>query len=345
LRLSRRSFVFGGGAAAAAAASVALAGAALAKRPQALKQATAIPITANPIDRFSVSNPDRTRFGALAFRSGLDLRSSVSGFGGFSGLWRSPDGRDIAALADNAQWLTARLETSDGRLSGLSGAVLAPLLLSNGKPLRKSRYYDTESFAIAGNAVYVGVERNHAVIRLELDGEGTPVGGRPIPVPKEIQDLPGNQGLEAMGIAPLRSPLSGALVAVAERAQPGDAAPTRGFILTGPRQGAFDVVRSEGYDIADLAFLPSGEALLLERRFSILGGFGLRLRRVAAEAIRPGASVDGAVIFESDASHQIDNMEGLAVHREGDETILTLISDNNFNFFQRTIMLEFALVG
>jgi hypothetical protein len=341
LRLSRRSFLFGGGA----AVSAALAGKALAGRPQALAQATPVPITAIPIDRLSVSDPDRARFGALVFRSGLDLRSPVSGFGGFSGLWRSPDGRDVAALADNAHWLTARIETSDGRLSGLSGAVLTPLLLSNAKPMRKSRFYDTESFAIAGNTIYVGVERNHAVIRLELDGARVPVRGRPISVPKEIQDLPGNQGLEAMGIAPPRSPLAGALIAVAERAQWSDGAPTRGFILTGPRQGAFDVVRSEDYDIADLAFLPSGEVLLLERRFSIFAGFGMRLRRVPAEAIRPGASVDGAVIFESDASQRIDNMEGLSVHREGDETILTMVSDNNFNSFQRTIMLEFALVG
>jgi hypothetical protein len=36
-------------------------------------------------------------------------------------------------------------------------------------------------------------------------------------------------------------------------------------------------------------------------------------------------------------------MEGLAVHREGGETILTLISDDNFSRLQRTLLLEFAL--
>ncbi|MFC4170849.1 esterase-like activity of phytase family protein [Microvirga sp. GCM10011540] len=169
--------------------------------------------------------------------------------------------------------------------------------------------------------------------------------GRPVPVPEELKDLPGNRGLEAIGIAPPRSPLSGAIVAVAERAARGDEAPTRGFILTGPRQGAFEVVRSNGYEIADLAFLPDGDMLLLDRRFSLLGAFSIRLRRVARDAIRPGALVDGPVIFESDASLQIDNMEGLSVHREGGETILTLISDDNFSPFQRTILLEFALVG
>ena len=40
---------------------------------------------------------------------------------------------------------------------------------------------------------------------------------------------------------------------------------------------------------------------------------------------------------------QIDNMEGMALHRDGRETVITMISDDNFNAFQRTLLLEFAL--
>ena len=341
MRLSRRSFLIGS----AAIGTAALAGQAIAQRPQAFARATPISITATPIDRFSVSDPDRSRFGALAFRSGLDLRAATSGFGGFSGLWRSSGGRDLIALADNAQWLRARVETAEGRLSGLTDAVMAPLLLDSGTPLRRTRFYDTEGLAVSGDTVFVGVERSHGVIRFAWTREGGPARGQPIPVPESLQDLPGNNGLEAIGVAPPQSPLSGALIAVAERARPGGDAPTQGFILTGPRRGSFDVVRSGAYDISDLAFLPNGDVLLLERRFSLFGGFSVRLRRVARDAIRPGASVDGVVIYESDASHQIDNMEGLAVHQESGETILTMISDNNFNSFQRTVLLEFALAG
>ena len=339
MRLSRRTFLIGGGAVATAA----LAGGALAQRPQALDEATAIPVSATPISRFSVTDPDRTRFGDLFFRAGLELKSPVWTFGGFSGLWRSPDGQNLMALADNAQYLSARVETSDGRLSGLSGAVLAPLLLESGKPLRRSRFYDTESFAVAGDKIFVGVERSHAVIRFQRDGKGLPVKGRPIAAPPEIRKLPNNHGLEAMAIAPPRSPLAGALVAIAERLRKAENAHTAGFIMTGPRQGIFELKRSHGYDISDLAFLPDGDALLLERRFSFFSGFAIRMRRVSAGAIAPGANVDGDVIFESDASQQIDNLEGLAVHREGNETVLTLISDDNFNPLQRTLLLEFAL--
>ncbi len=132
-------------------------------------------------------------------------------------------------------------------------------------------------------------------------------------------------------------------MAIAEQVRPGPTIPTLGVILTGPRQGLFQVARSDDYDVTDLAFLPSGEALILERRFALLRGLSIRLRRVEAGAIRPGALVDGPVIFESEPSHQIDNMEGLALHQDGAETVLTLVSDNNFSRMQRTLLLEFAL--
>jgi hypothetical protein len=38
-------------------------------------------------------------------------------------------------------------------------------------------------------------------------------------------------------------------------------------------------------------------------------------------------------------------MEGLALHQEGGETVVTMISDNNFSTLQRTILLEFVLVS
>lgn len=334
MRLTRRRFLLGGGAAAATLVGT---GVALAQRPQAFRGATPIAVNARPIARLSTTDPDRSRFGALVFRAGIDLRSPVEAFGGFSGLWRSGTGEELIALADNAQVLKARVETSDGRLSGLSNPVLSPLILGNGVPMRRSRYYDTESFAVAGGAAFVGVERNHAVIRFERSAAGSIIRGVPIPTPKALRDLPSNGGLEAIAVAPQRSPLSGALIGMAEGGN--------GFILTGSRQGAFQVALSGGYDVTDMAFLPDGDAVILERRFSLFGGFGCRLRRIAAGTIRPDARVEGEVLYESEASHQVDNMEGLAVHREGGETVLSLISDNNFSALQRTLLLEFALAA
>jgi hypothetical protein len=69
------------------------------------------------------------------------------------------------------------------------------------------------------------------------------------------------------------------------------------------------------------------------------------MRRVALGEIKPGAVVDGPILFDVDLGYEIDNMEGLSVHRSaGGETILTLISDDNFSAVQRTLLLQFTLV-
>jgi hypothetical protein len=305
---------------------------------------TPIAVRATPIERFAAGG--QARFGALSFRSGLELQANEREFGGFSGLWRSGDGGEIVAITDRARWLTARVALAGGRLAGLNDAVLAPMLGASGRPLRRSRFYDTEALTLSGGTAFVAVERSHGLLRFPWAKEGVRARAQAVPGPAELRDLPSNQGLEAIGVAPPRSPLSGALVAIAERARRGDGEPTRGFVLSGPRAGAFDVARTGPFDVTDLAFLPSGEMLLLERRFSWLGGLGARIRRIPADAVAAGRTVDGPAIFEADGSQEIDNLEGLSIHRgPGSETVLTLISDDNFSALQRTLLLEFTLDG
>jgi hypothetical protein len=44
-------------------------------------------------------------------------------------------------------------------------------------------------------------------------------------------------------------------------------------------------------------------------------------------------------------SYQIDNMEGLSVHRGADgRLVFTMISDDNFSSLKRTILLQFTLL-
>ena len=61
--------------------------------------------------------------------------------------------------------------------------------------------------------------------------------------------------------------------------------------------------------------------------------------------IAAGKSSDlgaGETLAQFDNSAPIDNMEGVSVERRKDgKMILTLISDDNFNAFQRTVLLQF----
>ncbi len=339
MRLTRRALVFGG-------ALVWGTTQAKAQRPAAPAAPISIDVRGSALDHFSITDRERKRFGSMIFRSGVKLKSDHEAFGGFSGLWRSSNGGEIVAVTDAAQWLSAKLVKADGRLAGLSDAVMAPALGANGRPLRRTRSYDAEGLTIADGVAYLAIERSQEVMRFDWAKDGVGARGRPVPVPAEAKQFPRNKGLEAVGVAPPRSPLAGAVVVIAERAALDEGAPTRGFILTGPRRGAFDVARSGEYEPTDLAFLPTGDMLLLERRFSILRGIAARIRRIAAGALAPGASVDGPVIFEADGAYQLDNMEGIALHRETDGTVVvTLISDNNFSVLQRTLLLEFELDG
>lgn len=326
-----------------------LAGAALgpqaiaAGRPRDLDGPVAVAVRASPIAVFSPGDPQRTRFGDLVFRGGLRLSAPHPSFGGYSALWRSADGGRLVALSDTGSWLTAAPTYEDGRLAGLDDAVLAPVLGPGGVRLSAGRSYDTEGLAMAGGTAFVSIERTQEVMRFENFGrDGVLAHGRPILVPIGVKLLPLNQGLEAIGVAPRGSPLAGSLVAIAERSGNIEG-PTRGFVLTGTRRGIFHVERPGRYDITDMAFLPGGDLVLLERRFSFATSLNMRLRLIPAAKVRIGGRLTGEVLMQADLNQAIDNMEGLSVHRAPDgKLVLTLISDDNFAVYQRTILLEFS---
>jgi hypothetical protein len=303
---------------------------------------TPITVKSSQITAFSPADPERRRFGELEFRSGLRLTSSHEDFGGLSGLWRAPDGVGLVAISDRGHWLTARLQREAGRLAGLDDARIAPILRADGRALNRTRAWDTEGLAMAGGVAFIGIERTHQVMRFDFAKDGLMARGREVAVPREMKRLPSNKSLEAIAVAPPSHPLAGAVIVVAERSG-GEAGPTLGAILTGPRSGLFQVARPGAYDITDMAFLPDGDLLLLERWFRPFRGVAMRIRRVPGRMVAPGAMLDGAVLIEADLAQEIDNMEGLAIHQEEGRTILTLISDDNFSMLQRTILLEFAL--
>jgi hypothetical protein len=84
--------------------------------------------------------------------------------------------------------------------------------------------------------------------------------------------------------------------------------------------------------------------LLLERRYSVARGVAMRIRRVPLAAIKEGALVDGESLVKADLGYQIDNMEGIGVsHTPQGETVLTLVSDDNFSPMQRNLLLQFTL--
>jgi len=144
-------------------------------------------------------------------------------------------------------------------------------------------------------------------------------------------------------VPPPGSPLAGTLIAATERSL--DAQGNhRSYLIDGDRVAHFSVKRSDDFDVSDCTVLPPGDLLLLERRYSPLRGVAMRIRRIPLAGIKPDTLVDGMPLIEADLAYQIDNMEGIAVHRNATgETIITLVSDDNFSVLQRNLLLQFAI--
>jgi len=86
--------------------------------------------------------------------------------------------------------------------------------------------------------------------------------------------------------------------------------------------------------------------LLLERRYSPARGIALRIRRIPLADIKADTVLDGRSMIEADLAYQIDNIEGIAVHRNSaGEAIVTLVSDDNFSIIQRNLLLQFSVIG
>jgi hypothetical protein len=302
-----------------------------------------IEVSAKPITAFEPRDPARVRFGALTFRGGLELTSSYREFGGISAIRVAADGARFIAVTDKGRWLRGRITYDGTRPSGIADAEMAPVLGADGKPLAARGWYDTESIAQDGGTVWVGIERVNRIVRFDIGRHGLLAHGQPITVPAGIARLPHNKGLECLDFVPRRLPLGGTLLAISERGLDRDGN-IQGFLIGGSSAGEFSVKRIGDFDVSDCAVTPKGDLLVLERSFSRLRGVGMRIRRIPLAEVKPGVTIDGPALFEADMSYQIDNMEGLSVHRAADGAlVLTLISDDNFSMIQRTLLLQFTL--
>ncbi len=304
-----------------------------------------IEVNARPIASFDPADRSRTRFGALEYKSGLALTSSFRGFGGLSGLRLDAKGERFISFSDKGSWFTGRIVYKNGEMTGLADVEAAPMLGPDGRPITARGWFDTESIALDGSLVYIGLERVNQVLRFDFSKGFTRARGEVVPLPPAARKLPFNKGLEALIMVPKGMALAGTLIAMSERGL--DA---RGnliaFLIGGPSPGQFAIRRTNNFDISDAVLLPSGDLLILERKFSWVAGLGIRIRSVALKSITPGALVDGPSIFDVDLGYEIDNMEGIDAHVTPDgDTMLTMVSDDNFSLLQRTLLLQFKLVG
>ncbi|MBC7576013.1 MAG: esterase-like activity of phytase family protein [Tardiphaga sp.] len=303
-----------------------------------------IEIESRPIPSFDTRDRGHLRFGSLRYRSGLVLTSKYRDFGGLSGLRLDAKGENFVAISDKGNWFTGRITYNGAAMTGLADVEAVPILGADGRPITARGWYDSESIAVDGPTVYVGLERVHQILKFDFGRDGVRARGEVMPQPPGMRKLPSNGSLESLVVGHSGFALAGLLIAISERGL-APAGNIMAWLIGGKAPATFAVRRTDNFDISDAVQLPTGDLLLLERKFSLLGGAGIRIRRIALAGIVPGATVDGPAIFDADLGYEIDNFEGLEAHvTEEGETVLTLISDDNFSMLQRTLLMQFTLV-
>ncbi len=305
------------------------------------------PATAAPIEiRLSpvpLNDKDlaEVRVGELEFLAGFVLHARNPLFGGLSGLVLADEGRRFIAISDRGHWLSGQLRlAADGRLTGLDRTRLEPLRDLKGKQvLIRDGLHDAEAVErLPDGSLLVGFERRHRLWRYPDTTDLATARAEPFLDIKAFGRPPLNGGVEAL--APLAD---GSVLLLTEElfVESGD---LRGWLWRKGRALPLRYATLGPFKPTDLAVLPGGDLLVLERRYSPLGGAGARLVRIARDEVFPGARLEGREIASIAWPLTVDNFEALAVApAPGGGSLVYLLSDDNFSPLQDTILLQFRL--
>ncbi len=295
-------------------------------------------ITLKPI-QFDTENLKRTTVGRLEFMAGWKMESENSDFGGFSAMLAMPENR-FFFLSDAGVLTGFTLNEATNRAER---PFISPLPDGPARPNEfAKKNWDAESLLHDRETgqFWVGYERHHSVWRygpsLARKEAAQKIG--------KMQNWPGNGGAEAM----LKLDDDRFLVfSESAQAKPGG---YQALIFNGDpaepgtENQSFSHQPPKGYKITDAAILPDGKALLLHRRFTPLNGVSAIVSIADLSNIAVGKVWKSKRIATLASPIKVDNMEALAVTREGEDTIIWIASDDNFSPIQETLLMKFRLL-
>lgn len=287
-------------------------------------------------------DPGRMRLGDLRYTGGVELSSEDERFGGWSALHVSgaSDALELIVVSDRGGLAYGKLELDDQQ-SPLAVQLdrYEPMTDLIGAPLEGAAA-DAEGLAILSETeLAVSFERDHRVWRYQRE---SPLIATPLALPPRTQGVGDNAGLEGLTVddaylwASVEYPIRGEETHTLWRYDRTDmdAAPTE-----------FQLALNPDYGLTSLETDSVGGLYLLQRFYRRDVGNRIRVLHLNADQIAAAgeAALEPALLAELTEDMTVDNFEGLAVVEINGETRLFLISDDNFNDSQRTLLLSFAV--
>lgn len=306
--------------------------------PSAAAAVDAVPLAVEAVP-LNPENELQVRAGALRYRGGIAVRSPDKRFGGFSGLAVDADGRRLTAVSDRGARFRAQIRYGDaGRLTGLAAGRIGPLRGPDGRPLR-GLDADAEALAfLPDGAALVAFERRHRILRYPAGRNA--LSGRPERrgAPAGLAAAPSNGGAETLAHIG-----GGDLLVLTEGLAHGSGA-FAGWVARKGRWRPVAYARTGGFRPTDATALPNGDIAVLERHYSPATGVSARIVSIPRAALTADRPIRGRELLYLAPSMTVDNFEGIAARRGPDgKTVLYILSDDNFNPRQRTLLLMFEM--
>jgi hypothetical protein len=305
-------------------------------KPETVRPGTLL-VTARPLP-LNATDPMRRRMGALTYMGGWELRSANAGFGGISALLASSQG-EMLALSDSGILMGFHV----GPRAASRRPFIAPLPIRPQDRQRPWWAWDSESLTHdpATDRYWVGFELQQSICRYG-PGFARVEACRTWP---EIAAWPKTGSIESLARLP-----DGRFLAIGEM---GATAEGRHDVLLFPGDPAdratgdpvhLRYTAPRGYRPTDAVALDERHLLVLNRRLTLQDLFTATIAIVdLPERLAPDAILKAHTLARLAPPLLSDNFEGMAVTRDQGRAIVWIISDDNHEFFQRTLLLKFQL--
>lgn len=307
-----------------------------AHKPAAVQAGTLL-VSASPVI-LDDDDPRRRSVGQLEYLAGWELHSGNPGFGGISSLLVTGTGQ-ILGLSDSGILTGFHV----GQTVPERHPFIAPLPV---RPEDRSKgWWEWDSESMAHDSVshryWVGFELQQMICRY-APGFSRVEACRVWP---EIMAWPDTGSIESLARLP-----DGRFLAIAEMGMTADGGHDALLFDGDPADPGtkspmhLRYTPPQGYRPTDAVFLDPHRLLVLNRRLTLQDLFTATVAIVDfPDRPVPGTELKARTLARLAPPLLADNFEGIAVTKENGRDIVWIISDDNHEFFQRTLLLKFAL--